>query len=72
MKVTVTPAHALSGEGQRLDASYHASPGVQALRTLRDWASASRRYNAGRAAPAARIHRPVMRRGGWIGWRTCA
>lgn len=40
MKVTVTPAHALTGEGQRLDASYHASPGVQALRTLREWASA--------------------------------
>jgi len=40
MKVTVTPAHALAGEGQRLDASYHASPGVKALRTLRDWASA--------------------------------
>jgi len=41
MKVTVTPAHALTGAGQRLDASYHASAGVKALRTLRDWASAT-------------------------------
>jgi type I restriction enzyme S subunit len=39
MKLTVTPSHALTSQGQRLDASYHASAGVKVLRTLQQWAN---------------------------------
>lgn len=53
MKTTLTQTSAIQNSGCRLDASYHASPGVQALHFLQQWANNA----APRHKPASRMLR---------------